>query len=190
MSNDETQSAPSAVSNERPNSNGQAQFALPRGWMWEFGHSKCFQYHGPIQFAVIECWSYQNGTTSASPPTVVRRYDEYRQDQIFRRLQEPIPLCDGNKPSLGFQMVVVSLNTRHLPQLGDPALEALNEALGLPHSHHHYSSWSFGAVGMFQLPDGSWCTSFPVPLDICVNCNSVRSSANRGSHLDYHHASL
>lgn len=136
--------------------------------MWEFGRSKCFQYHGPIQFAVIECWSYQDGTSSSSsssPRTVVHRYNEYRQDQIFQRLQEPIPLRDGNQPSLGFQMVAVSLNTRHLPQLGEPVLQALNEAVGLPHSHHHYSSWLFGAVGLFQLPDGSWCAyAFPIPL--------------------------
>lgn len=168
MSNDDgdTRSPPSPAGDECPNSNGQAHFALPRGWMWEFGRSKCFQYNGLIQFAVIECWGYQNGTTSASPRTVVHRYDEYSQDQIFRRLQEPIPLRDGNQPSMGFQMVAVSLKRRHLPQLGEPVLQALNEALGLPHSHHHYSSWAFGAIGLFQLPDDSWCAyGFPIPLN-------------------------
>lgn len=129
--------------------------------MWEFGRSTCFQYNGLIQFAVIECWGYENGTTSASPRTVVHRYDEYSQDQILRRLQEPIPLRDGNQPSLGFQMVAVSLKRRHLPQLGEPVLQALNEALGLPHSHHHYSSWAFGAIGLFQLPDDSWLLARP-----------------------------
>ncbi|KAL4915412.1 hypothetical protein BDW62DRAFT_212753 [Aspergillus aurantiobrunneus] len=79
------------------------------------------------------------GSTSP-PPTTVRNFDRYRQDQILQRLKEAIPEIDGHLPSSGFRIAVVPCSFQSLPWLAVRVLDALNEALGLPNHNHHYSS--------------------------------------------------
>ncbi|KAL4734450.1 hypothetical protein BDV11DRAFT_198180 [Aspergillus similis] len=135
----------------------------PRAFYWDFHHIRLdFPPDGVSQIIVIESWSWTNDSSSATEPSqVVRRVGEYNQDQIVQRLHEPIPLHESRLPTSGFQLAVVPCSQQALPQLGSAALDAINEALGLPNHHHHYSSVRSGAIGLFQMPDESWLFARP-----------------------------
>ncbi|KAL4974584.1 hypothetical protein BDW66DRAFT_161147 [Aspergillus desertorum] len=134
----------------------------PRAWYWDFNHIRLdFPPDGVSEIIVIEYWSWSGDPTSSSKPSqVVRHVGQYKQDQIIQRLHEPTPLHQGRLPTSGFQLAVVPCSQQSLPQLGSATLDAMNEVLGLPNHHHHYSSVRSGAIGLFKMPDESWRAFF------------------------------
>ncbi|KAL4757464.1 uncharacterized protein BDW70DRAFT_153304 [Aspergillus foveolatus] len=135
----------------------------PRAFYWDFHHIRLdFPPDGVSQVIVFEYWSWNgDSNTTSKPSQVVRRVDEYKQDQIVQRLHEPIPLHERRLPTSGFQLAVVPCSQQAIPQLGSATLGAINEALGLPNHHHHYSSVRSGAIGLFQMPDEGWLFARP-----------------------------
>ncbi|KAL4783757.1 hypothetical protein BJX76DRAFT_357661 [Aspergillus varians] len=142
-----------------PNDNGEPPTEPPPAWIWDFGGPTEFAADGVTEIGVIEYWSYDNARETGTPattPHVVRRFDSYDQDQIIARLNEPVPVHQGQPPSSGFQIAVLPCGDNLLPPLGTPGLDELNQVLGIPNHHHHYSSVRSGAMGMFRLPDNAW----------------------------------
>lgn len=114
----------------------------------------------------MEYWGYEDGDA-------VRRVEDCAQDEIVERLKKTIPLRGSALPSIGLQIALVYYESGIMPPLGVSLLNEINEALGLPNYHHHFSSMVTGAVGIFLLPDNNWCMKSLSCYLRCINIHSL-----------------
>ncbi|KAL4904039.1 hypothetical protein BDW74DRAFT_155046 [Aspergillus multicolor] len=134
----------------------------PRKWYWDFGDIRLnFPPDGVSEIAVMEQWSWHDDASQGHTANSAHRLDFYRQDQIVQRLYEPTPMHGGRPPTSGFQLAIVPCSFQSLPCVGIELLDAMNQALGLPNHHHDYASVRSGAIGIFQMPGGSWLFARP-----------------------------
>ncbi|RDW84181.1 uncharacterized protein DSM5745_04507 [Aspergillus mulundensis] len=164
-----------------------------REWYWDFGDIRLnFPPDGVSEIVVMEQWSWHDDVSQNHTANSASRLDSYRQDQIIQRLQEPIPTHENRPPSSGFQLAIVPCSFQSLPCVGIELLDKMNEALGLINHHHHYASVRSGAIGTFQMADGSWLFARPRAPDFSSLTTILRytPSTNTTRGVIYHDSVL
>lgn len=118
----------------------------------------------------MECWTYGQDAEGRTPSPFIRyEIKDFDIAPTKSWLREDFPSRDGQRPSSGFRLLLISCGDAALdPRLTRDEKNRLHIAVGIPAFLSHHGSSANGGCGMFSQCDGSYGTSLGLPSEVSL----------------------